>query len=140
MLMTSSSVTSCVVSRKDVSRRSIRIAEPLSALPRNAANNCLRSVASRGRKSIVSPPFFREWTAEIGSCKPRATGTRQVLEWQAVDFDNKSCEAMGFAENRPDMIGADNSYRWLSRWGLRSFEAPTEANAVEAFFVFGRHQ
>src|SRR5260370_42160175 len=50
--ITSSSVTSSVVPAKLVSRRSIRIAWLLSALPRRAVTSWRRSVSLRGRKSI----------------------------------------------------------------------------------------
>src|SRR5690348_14100065 len=50
--ITSSSVTSSEVPAKLVSRRSIRIARLLSALPRRAVTSWRRSVSLRGRKSI----------------------------------------------------------------------------------------
>src|SRR5262249_49806560 len=52
-LMTSSSVTSSAVPRKEVSRRSMRMARSLSALPRRALMRARRSVSLRGRKSLV---------------------------------------------------------------------------------------
>src|SRR5438132_13852845 len=51
-LMTSSSGTSSTEPRKLVSRRSMRMARSLSALPRNAVISCRRSVSFKGRKSI----------------------------------------------------------------------------------------
>src|SRR6516225_8707623 len=54
--ITSSSVTSSAVPRKLVSRRSMRMARSLSALPRKALINCRRSVSLRGRKSMDSSP------------------------------------------------------------------------------------
>src|SRR5262249_42004138 len=56
-LMTSSSGTSSAVPAKEVSRRFMRMARALSAVPRSALISCRRSVSLRGRKSMVDSPL-----------------------------------------------------------------------------------
>src|SRR5579884_3090323 len=83
--ITSSSVTSSMVPAKEVSRRSIRIALSLSALPRRALISCRRSESFRGRKSMIGSPH------DTGDCGPAAgrnglaSGPGGQLREQEVD-------------------------------------------------------
>src|SRR6516225_11486089 len=77
--ITSSSVTSSAVPRKLVSRRSMRMARSLSALPRNALMSCRRSVSLRGRKSMDVLP------SENGTTKTGWLARGRQLRQDEVD-------------------------------------------------------
>src|SRR6516165_2750267 len=76
-LMTSSSVTSSAVPRKLVSRRSIRMARSLSALPRKALTSCRRSRSLRGRKSMAYSFLRKKRTRDLDSGPGRQLGRQQ---------------------------------------------------------------
>src|SRR6516164_3155917 len=105
-LMTSSSVTSSAVPAKLVSRRSIRMARSLSALPRNAPISCRRSVSLRGRKSIdVLLPEKRTTTACVplglarrSAGKAHSTLCRQLGQQEIDATVDAFIEAVGLQE------------------------------------------
>src|ERR1700733_7088331 len=81
-LMTSSSVTSSLAPWNVVSRRSIRMARSLSALPRRALISARRSVSLRGRKSMVALLPDQKNPGRARARPPRSGPGRQLGEQQ----------------------------------------------------------